>query len=241
MSILKSAINPWGRSGSGAELQRADLWEIDFQIPFNFFTSNGIFGGGFYGIDIKYNAVSVSFPEVRTNPEVVRRDSRPYNFPGWDEAVGALRIVFRVDAGAAASSKTAGVREYAYSRSQLLKFLDTWRAVVRAGRGPMSNERHFVNNVAYGTPYAHDFGINLLRGASNPSLDDSSSGMSYSTKLTAKNAWLSSTQLSDLSYEKGNEIFTVSTVFFCDDILNANGTEGLQTYNELPSSSIAPY
>lgn len=208
------SANPWGRSDTTNDLQRADLWEIDFDTVIKTFTSlcilDSFSGVGPNGIGTKYYAKDVELPERRVGVEVVRRDSRPFSFPGWDEPVGCLKVTFRVDI----------TQDGSVYQSQIYKFLDAWRSVVRSGRGPMSSEPNFVTDDTWRPPYAQNFLVNMLTGAS-----DSAGNPQVSGAFVVVKGWLSSISVGSLSYDKGNEIQTVQATFCCDDFLDKNSIE----------------
>ena len=88
--------NPWGIT---LEAQRSDLWYVNFDSVVREFTAAGLFTadevyGNFNGGNTQFYATSVSLPEQKINAEVVRRDSRPYHMPSWDEPVGQIKIDF---------------------------------------------------------------------------------------------------------------------------------------------------
>lgn len=230
--------NPWGKT---VEVQRSDLWVIEFDSVVKEFRESGLFAAGmeFYGDRTSIYAQVVQLPEQVVRPDVVRRDSRPYNMPSWDDPLGAIRVTLLSDIGA--QKQGTGFT------SEVLKMLSTWRAVVRAGRGGMSTEDSFTLNVYYSTAreksgfrsplHCFNIPIYLLKGPGTPGQElsgmkldgddgqnelDNASEFETSTKLLLMNAWLSSYQYGDLSYATGQPL-TISTVLYADDILPHTG------------------
>jgi hypothetical protein len=223
-------INQWGKTIDG---QRSDLWLVDLESVVKTFRTAGLFSDGddFYGIDTSYYASTVALPELKVNAEVVRRDSRPYNMPSWDDPLGAIRVTFIHDVG---QTKVGSVQ-----RSEIMKLLTVWRAVVRAGRGGMSTEDSFILGAYYNTARelagtrqrldAHNIALYLLKGAGMPGQEatgtseselalDDATRLETSTKYVIQNAWLSSFQVSELNYNQQTQLVTVSATFFAEDI-----------------------
>jgi len=230
--------NPWGKT---VEVQRSDLWVINFDSVVKEFRESGLFSSGceFYGVATSYYAQTVQLPEQVVRPEVVHRDSRPYNMPSWDDPLGAIRVVLLSDIG----SQKQGTG----FTSEVIKMLTTWRAVVRAGRGGMSTEDSFTLNSFYSTARdrngtrapLHSFNvpIYLLKGPGTPGQElpeikfsganaqkelDKASELETSTKLILINAWLSAFQFGELSYATGQPLIITMTMY-ADDILQHNG------------------
>jgi hypothetical protein len=151
MARIIEQTNVWGRS-QGQEAQRLDLWVLDMtnavkQIAEQLSVQLPDIPG--------YFASSITLPELRIQPEVVRRDSRPYNMPSWDLPVDVVRVNFIMDANP--------------DRDQpaIYQVLDSWRTLVRAGRGAMSTEMSFHLNSNYRIDYNFDLLVYLLRGGSS--------------------------------------------------------------------------
>jgi hypothetical protein len=99
-----------------------------------------------------YFAQSVSIPELRVKPDAFRRDSRPYNMPVFDEPLDPVKIVFVLD---------APLPGYV---SRIYHVLDSWRKLVRAGRGSMSQEVAVALNNNYRIDFQFNITVMLLRG-----------------------------------------------------------------------------
>jgi hypothetical protein len=224
-------VNQWGKT---LEAQRSDLWLVDLDPVVKAFRTAELFNDqeDFYGTDTSFYATAVSLPELKVSPDVIRRDSRPYNMPGCDDPLEAIRVTFIHDVGTTDSGGGGGFR------SEIMKILTIWRAIVRAGRGGMSVEDSFILNAYYSTMtqvggvnqplHAHNIPIYFLKGAgtpgkeidkpttSNRELDDATL-LETSTKYVLQSAWLSSFKISDLSYDKSSNV-TVTATFYADDI-----------------------
>ena len=161
--------NTWGSSG-GPDAQRSDLWLVDFteaiaglndQIqPSQSSASNSV--------STELEAISslephfiqsVRLPALKVKAETIMRDSRPYPMPGFDEPFGEIQITFLME------SPTDG------NTSKVYRFLETWRAFVRAGRGSMGNEGRVPElNSDYRIDFKFPVAITLLRGNLHPKM-----------------------------------------------------------------------
>lgn len=225
--------NPWGVT---LEAQRSDLWYVNLDSVVREFSAAGLFGadevyGNFNGGNTQFYALSVSLPEQKINSEIVRRDSRPYHMPSWDEPTGQIRMDFIHDVSSVAHP---GVGR----QSEIVKLLTVWRAVTRAGRGAMSTEARYSMSPEYSLPlsaanraslHAFDIPIYLLAGAGVPGVStetgvelsfdaDVETLMQNATQYTLKNAWLSAFQPSQLSYSAAG-VMTVTASFYADDVV----------------------
>jgi hypothetical protein len=171
--IVDEQTNTWGRA-AGIEAQRTDLWVVDFREAIAGLRetstvaqdTNTEFPNSSFLMSLSdilptatlatYFCKSVSLPELRVRPDVVRRDSRPYNMPSWDDPLDPIRISFLLDC------YKAGTVESPY-QSDVYNVLDFWRALVRAGRGSMSEEYAIRLNNDYRVDYAFNVTVRLLR------------------------------------------------------------------------------
>lgn len=231
--IINDQINTWGRE-KGIDAQRSDLWVIDFNhvlanldstISDATAMSTGVTAPYVPPKLSTYYAASVSLPELKVRPEQIRRDSRPYQMPSWDEPCDAVRVVFWLDC-----FKTGGSAVNPF-QSDLYQMLETWRAAVRAGRGGMSNEYAIRLNDNYSINYAFDVRVSFLRGSSNPQVTPASTATSFRTaseavsndlefslKFRLVNCWLSSFKTTELTYESA-KLLQIEAIFYVDDIL----------------------
>jgi hypothetical protein len=149
--VIQYQRNPWGAQAGlgGEEPQRSDLWIVDLSSPLRGISTQ-------LNVNLppipSYFAQSVSLPELRVRPDVVRRDSRPYNMPSWDDPLDPVKISFILDAA------ESGVSSRIYS------VLDAWRSLVRAGRGKMSKESTVVLNENYRIDFQFNITVMLLKG-----------------------------------------------------------------------------
>jgi len=231
--IINDQINTWGRE-KGVDAQRSDLWVIDFNHVLanldSTLTDTGAMSTGVTApyVPMKlstYYAASVSMPELKVRAEPVRRDSRPYQMPSWDDPLDAIRVVFWLDC-----YKTGGSAVNPF-QSDLYQMLEAWRAVVRAGRGQMSSEYAITLNENYSMNYAFDVRVNFLRGSSNPQVTPASTATSfrtaseavsndleYSLRFRLVNCWLSSFKTTELTYESA-KLLQIESIFYAEDIL----------------------
>lgn len=167
MSRITDQTNIWGSQG-GVNAQRADLWAIDFKQVIDGINSQ-IFDGD---LDTALNALqgnvepyyisSVVMPCQKVKAVEVKRDSRPYMMPSFDDSLTEIRVNFILDTPT--NAKT----------SKIYTFLETWRAFVRAGRGPMGNEKSVSLNNKFLVGFRFPVAIVFLRGNANPTVTLSS-------------------------------------------------------------------
>lgn len=222
--VIDTQTNPWGRQ-QGVDPQRSDLYVVDFTQALSGLASvvndNNVIGNNvalpFVPPKLaSYFVMAVNLPELRIRPEMVRRDSKPYMMPSWDEPCDAVRMTFILDCF------TQG-KVFDPYRSDLYQMLESWRAVVRAGRGGMSTEFAIALDNNYRIDYAYDIGVNLLRPdipqveAGTTSSDFVSNDLQFSLQLKLVNCWLSSYKLSELNYESAR-VLQIETVFYAEDI-----------------------
>jgi hypothetical protein len=236
--LLDSQTNLWGKN-SGPDIQRSDLWIIDFTQALNGISlalgtvrqmSSGALAPYVPATWGSYFAKAVTLPELKTRSEPIRRDSRPFQMPSWDEPVDGVRMVFWLDC------YTPGTGTTNPYRSDIYQMLEAWRTLVRAGRGSMSSEYAVTLNGNYSIDYAFNVLVKMKRGSSNPTSTGAvqfvqpnqptaNSGVSssivndleLSLQLTLVNCWLGSYQVSELDYE-GSRIVQLNTVFYAEDI-----------------------
>ena len=174
MARVKDIINQWGRQG-GPNPQRSDLWQVDLSDVIGGLNDNPNIGTWLDELPRYYHA-TVSLPELKIKPETVRRDSRSYNMPSWDEPLDAIRMTFVVDDGGKATKNGGEGTE-----SAIYKLLDVWRSVVRAGRGAVGSEANFQLDANYRIDYAFPVYVYLLKGQPMPVLSSQSSVQTVQT------------------------------------------------------------
>ncbi|MGV0949192.1 MAG: hypothetical protein ACOYB3_00875 [Azonexus sp.] len=103
-----------------------------------------------------YYIASVSMPALKVRADEVKRDSRPYMMPGYDEPLPEIKIMFVMESPVIRST------------SKIYTFMDTWRAFVRAGRGALGNEKTVSLNKSFTVGFRFPVSIKLLRGNSSP-------------------------------------------------------------------------
>jgi hypothetical protein len=204
--------NLWGRS---IEPQRSDLWKVDFVHVVNGLKKQGVQDLFFLPTDNLSTCVSnVSLPNMAVKPEQTRADSRPYMFPGWDDALGPTKMTFLHDIN---DVKLEGD----VHRSVIYTILSAWRAVIRSGRGAMSKEHSLDLPLNYKVKYGFDLPIYLIKGAGK-TFESASSELDTDLESSAiyvlKNAWLQDMQISELSYQQSG-ILRINATFQADDFL----------------------
>ena len=125
--IVTNAKNTWGSSGSPDVLQRTDLWQVDFSR----------ISVALAGTTVGPNHVrSVTLPPKSMKASLVRRGSRSYNMPDFDDALEASKVVFFFSTVSEARS------------SPVYRFLDAWWNLVRAGRGAIPSHGHALKTLS---------------------------------------------------------------------------------------------
>lgn len=152
-------VNLWGKqadTGGGLEPQRTDLYYVDFSTARGGVqTASGI--NPMLAPIIPQYVRSITFPEIRTKSEPIRRDSIPYPMPSWDDPLDAVKVVFLLDT----TDET--------NRSAVIRFLDAWLALTRAGRGARKSgftlgSQWIRLNSLYRIDFTFDVSLHLLRG-----------------------------------------------------------------------------
>ena len=152
--------NLWGKqadSGLGLEPQRNDLYFVDFSSALKNVQRAANVSPVLAPMLPQY-VRSVTLPELRTKPDVVRRDSIPYNMPSWDDPLDPIKITFLLDTNEQDD------------RSDVTRFLDAWLALTRAGRGSRfqgytAPQGHLLLNADYRVDFQFNVNLYLLRGA----------------------------------------------------------------------------
>jgi len=148
----------WGVTG-GENPQRTDLWQVDLTDVLDGLNDQA--GLEFLLKPIPhYYAASVALPELRVKGEAIRRDSRAYMMPSWDEPLEPVKIIFYVDDG----FNRAAVSSNDIPNSKIYRLLDSWRQVVRAGRGAVGSENEISLNADYTLAFRFPINVHLLRG-----------------------------------------------------------------------------
>ena len=207
MRVIEEQRNVWGSaSPNGQDAQRSDLWVVDLRQVID--GINSVLSNTFEQLEPvgSFYAQSVALPTLQVKADQVRRDSRPYNMPTWDEPPGETRLTFILDARVNAR------------HSRIYTLLDRWRMLVRAGRGQMGTEAGVNLDEHYRITYAFALPIKLLRG-SVPNVVIANIGwqpgndLELSGEYLLEKAWLSSFKMGDLSYEGSKTVMLEATIF----------------------------
>lgn len=147
-------LNPWGRQG-GIDPQRSDLWLIWFTDVVQGLREQASSVADFSELDdiYPYEAQTLALPEQKIRTETVKRDSRAYQTPSWDEPLDPIRMTFLLN-----------VNSGPERRQGILAIFTAWRALIRAGRGAVSREHSFRLNDDYRINFAFDVPVLLLKG-----------------------------------------------------------------------------
>jgi hypothetical protein len=234
--------NLWGRAADegGLEPQRNDLWLVDMKNVISGLNRQGIFetlGLAPVTVFLPQYAQSVSLPDLKIKPEVVRRDSVPFQMPSWDEPLEPLKVVFLVDSTTSANG------------SRVLSVLQAWQALVRVGRGTRTGLYDTqtageldpwipLKGPDYEFNYAFPVAIHLLGGFTGVGAATtsaaaqeaaaqvwagnmewaSSSAASQLTLVSSwylKNVWIGGWKLGDLSYAE-SKLLTVEATLYAE-------------------------
>jgi len=149
-------LNLLGKSG-GTDPQRGDLWQVDLSaviagINQRFITQIPQLP--------QYFVAGIALPDQKVKAEPVRRDTRIYQMPSWDEPLEPATLTFHLD--------DAGLMPGDVPQSLVYRIMDSWRKLVRAGRGAVGSET-FVNLKEDYTPnYTFPVYLYMLKGYGLP-------------------------------------------------------------------------
>jgi hypothetical protein len=153
----------WGVQ-KGEDPQRSDLWQADFSVAIDGLNDIASPDPPLQKMP-RYYPCLVALPALRVRAEPVRRDSRSYNMPSWDDPLEAIRINFIMDDG---SNSLVRYRED-QPQSELYRILDVWRSLVRAGRGAVSQENEIFLRYDFALPIlSYNIFLYFCRGSSWP-------------------------------------------------------------------------
>lgn len=203
---IKHQQNLWGSPSSGYDAQRSDLWQLDLRHAVSALQEQKVFSRGFE--DSALFTVSVSLPQLGVKGVEIRRESKPYFMPDFDEAVGMTKVTFLLDAG-----DNQDGHSLVYS-SDIYKFLDAWRKMVRAGRGQMSFETEVLLDQSYRVNFRYDLVLKFLRAT------DDDSELETGVALLLKKAWLANFQVPDLTYKGSASTVEIAANFYQEDIVD---------------------
>lgn len=191
-----SAKNPWGSEAKGGlDTQRSDLWVADF--------SDVIKGLNLSLDTASFYVKSITFPKLEVEAASFRRNNSARFFPGLDTAPGPISMEFHLDIGPASTSK-------------IYTLLNTWRAAVRGGRGPASDEIYLpVTSPRYYVPFKFSIPV-LFLATFGPTNDPNPFEPSMGYRLDR--AWLASFSIGQVDYGTSDGA-KISADFYADDIV----------------------
>lgn len=152
--ITSNLRNPWGISG-GVNPQRTDLWQVNLTDAIA--SINDQIHPPLQAVS-SYFISTITLPELKVRAEPIRRDSQIYNMPSWDEPLDPVRITFIMDDGPTKKNLEA------LGQSQVYRFLNAWRRLVRAGRGSVGSEPSILLDDQYKIKFRFTIEAILLRG-----------------------------------------------------------------------------
>jgi hypothetical protein len=206
-----NAINPWGKS---LDPQRADLWMVNLDSVVDALNQDGTKAtSGLNGLT-QFYVTSVELPDLVITPEMIPRDSRPYNVPSFDGPIGPVHMCFIHDANEPVINGVTG--------SLIYNLLQAWRARVRVGRGGMSTEDVPRLDANYRPlPFQFDIFLRFLKGQhftedAVPDFD-TEPNLVMSSGYVLKNAWLGNLKLQAASYET-SAIHKIDATLYVEDI-----------------------
>lgn len=150
MPRVRNIKNEWGVQG-GPNPQRSDLWQADLENVIRNLNRSDPYHPDLQILP-RYVPCAVSLPSMKVKPEVYWRDSRPYQMPSMDEPLDGVRISFIMDDGKNVA------------QSEVYRVLDSWRRLVRAGRGALGSERFLVLDQDYTLAFRFPIYLYLCRG-----------------------------------------------------------------------------
>lgn len=230
--------NPWGQI---LDQQRADLWRV------NLASSRAIRNGGSITMleslkatysampaaqflsqmseeDFDFFPLSVAIPELRIVPEAfTNTENQPAPLPGFDEPVGGVRMVFRVE-----TSEPGRV-------SRIIQLLQCWRDAARAGRSTGQNDVPMLLPGGVFPVFRFDVVVRLYAGARllsdrNFAYNKFQLVMPPSFTVLLSKAWVSAINVSDLDYSKNGEGVTVTATLFPANIRYNPSNDELAEY-----------
>lgn len=215
--VVKSRNN-WGTAG-GIEAQRGDLWILDLETVLadvrraSFSSRLELPQPG----DTFQFARQVSFPEARIGEVEVKALNTPKLYPGFDDAVGGVRIDFLVDSATTALSFDGGVTLTSkIKRSKIYSLLYGWRILTRVGRLPYGSEDMAVllptDPRPLGTIFKKDIKLYFLQGSS-----DETGELEVSMAYAMKRCWISSIQLNNVD-QSSTQPLTITAVVIPEEI-----------------------
>lgn len=248
--VIKSRNN-WGSAG-GMEAQRGDLWVLDMesvlaevrQADFAYRLELPQTG------DTLQFARQVSFPEARISDVEMRTLNTPKLYPGFDEAVGGVRVDFLVDSTSTGYGFGGNVTLTSKAkRSKIYSLLYGWRILARVGRLPYNSEDISVplptTPGPLGALFKKDVTIYFLQGTmqdfsgvdSNEVNNITSAGMDVSMAFVMKKCWISSLQLNGVDQSSSNSPLTLSAVLIPEEIYPIDPTPSITANIAMRSSA----
>lgn len=161
MPRVRDIKNEWGVQG-GPNPQRSDLWQVDIEALVRGLNEQDTFRP-MLQTPRRYATAALGLPEMKVRAEPIRRDSRSYNMPSWDEPLDAIRLSFIMDDGGAIARSQDDLHE-----SEIYKMLDVWRRLVRTGRGAVGVEPSARLNNDFSIIFRFPIYLYLCRGSSVP-------------------------------------------------------------------------
>jgi hypothetical protein len=223
--IQISSKNVWGKT---LEAQRTDLWRVDLsQVYHNAVNPTGVtitqaysdlqanFPDAYY-LDVYTHKLDI--PENLINSEKVISGSKPLNLPGYNAAIGAIRIDLFHECTSGTSSKV-------YS------LMKAWQMLALAGQSKFGQTPDLPLASYTSKPNCFaDLLVQFLGGThwSNANLDLAGimDNFQVGTQLRLIGCWCGEVQLGELDYENGKSVMSISAQVYPQAIVPISSNSG---------------
>ena len=203
MAIAKQ-LNPWGRSGTGLDIQRQDLWMLDISpltsaindvrgsTPYSKYANLYAYSSSETMLWIK----SCELPAQGVSEEKFRVDTVIKNYPGKDLVGGDVRLTLYVDTSSAGGSKTIAT-------------ILAWESLRSTGNYDKDGTIARLATATDKPKYIFDLKLSHLKGY------EGASNFTVSQEWTLSKCWLESWQLSDYKMSSRGEYQTCNVTLQC--------------------------
>ena len=209
-------LNPWGRAGSTLDPQRADLWQINFDLILTDIrtwlknipgTSSGaqranqILQALPKMDDTPFYARRVDFPKITIGNYPVRRDNAWFVAPSYDNQPSAVTVNFFHEVKSQSAS---------YTGAAIWALMEAWQALARAGQQvtPASGQLS-VGLIAAASPpnslkipYKKSFYVDFLSGSA-PAFAGGNSSAGLSAGSPATNSYFGASSTAGRNSDMG--------------------------------------
>jgi len=218
--MLLFTENTWG-TGNGPDIQRTDLWRVDFSEPLEYLRS--LPPRLFQSVGLQYSnlpqesscdAYRIAFPATKIRTMYVIQDTVPQQFPSYVETLDTVRVDFR-------HSDQEG-------HSPVYTFLQAWRCLVRMGRVGQTTEPAFLlPSESFRPLFRFNIPVYLLNGLNSDedfeNFDaDASSGvksLNLNASYTLIDSWLSGIQQGALNKQASAQAHDITAMLQVREVL----------------------